>query len=249
MNSILMNPPFSADWEQIEDDRFSSYGIAPKSKADFAFLLHGYSKLKSGGTMAIVLPHGVLFRGAAEGKIRKALLEEGAIKAIIGLPANIFYGTSIPTVLIILKKDREDKSVFFIDASKDFEKGKNKNLLKDEHIQKIFLTYQEQKGIEKYSRLVEYDEVKDNDFNLNIPRYVDTFEEEEPIDMGVVALEIMQIDAEIKKSEKELGSMLNELEVSNGDPELIQALELTKKMFGVKPEKKANREDQITLEI
>lgn len=138
MNSILMNPPFSANWDRIEDERFSNYGIAPKSKADFAFLLHGYSKLEKEGTMAIVLPHGVLFRGAAEGKIRKSLLEEGAIKAIVGLPANIFYGTSIPTVLIVLQKDREDKSVFFIDASKDFEKEKNKNVLKDNHIKKYF---------------------------------------------------------------------------------------------------------------
>lgn len=249
MKSILMNPPFSANWDQKEDERFSNYGIAPKSKADFAFLLHGYSKLKSGGTMAIVLPHGVLFRGAAEGKIREALLEEGAIKAIVGLPANIFYGTSIPTVLIVLQKNREDKSVFFIDASKDFEKEKNKNVLKDDHIKKIFLAYQEQKEIDKYSRLVGYDEIKDNDFNLNIPRYVDTFEEEEPVDMVAVALGIAQIDTEIKESEKELGIMLQELEVPSGDPELIQALELTKSIFGVKSKKKAQSEDQINLEI
>lgn len=255
-DTVLMNPPFSASWsanrELINDDRFKDYKkLAPKSKADYAFLLHGYDRLDAEGTMAIVLPHGVLFRGASEGAIRTALLEKGAIYAVIGLPGKLFLNTDIPTTILVLKKNRESKDVLFIDTSKEFEKIKDgRNHLTNEHLNKITETYIARKDIEKYAHLASFEEIKDNDFNLNIPRYVDTFEEEEPIDMGALALEIMQLDVEIAKSEKELGSMLEELTVPNGDPELIQYLELSKKMFGVKaPKKDKQDENQITLEL
>lgn len=188
MKAILMNPPYSADWVQRPDERFDAYGLAPKTKADFAFLLHGYSKLDEDGTMAIVLPHGVLFRGAAEGKIRQRLLEEGAISSIIGLPSNLFFGTNIPVALIVLTKKRKEKDVLFIDASKEFEKGKNQNFLLEEHQSKIFQAYSKRKTIDKYAHVASFNEIKENDFNLNIPRYVDTFEEEEPIDIGKTAM-------------------------------------------------------------
>ncbi|EOC6798178.1 N-6 DNA methylase, partial [Enterococcus faecium] len=164
----------------LDDPRFSAYGVlAPKSKADFAFLLHGYYHLKDTGVMAIVLPHGVLFRGGAEGKIRKALLENGAIDTVIGLPANIFFNTSIPTTVIILKKDRAKKDVLFIDASQDFEKIKTQNTLRDYHIDAILEAYKTRTIKDKYAYVAEFDEIVENDYNLNIPRYVDTFEEEE----------------------------------------------------------------------
>ncbi|MCT0459418.1 SAM-dependent methyltransferase, partial [Lactococcus cremoris] len=143
----------------------------PKSKADFAFLLHGFYHLKESGTMGIVLPHGVLFRGAAEGTIRQSLLEMGAIDAVIGLPANIFFGTSIPTTVIILEKNRSRRDVLFIDASQDFEKRKNQNVLLDEHIDKIVSIYKKREDIERYAHVASFDEIQENDFNLNIPRY------------------------------------------------------------------------------
>ncbi|HHX8872307.1 TPA: N-6 DNA methylase, partial [Enterococcus faecium] len=183
-DGVLMNPPYSAKWSAdkgfLDDPRFSAYGVlAPKSKADFAFLLHGYYHLKDTGVMAIVLPHGVLFRGGAEGKIRKALLENGAIDTVIGLPANIFFNTSIPTTVIILKKDRAKKDVLFIDASQDFEKIKTQNTLRDYHIDAILEAYKTRTIKDKYAYVAEFDEIVENDYNLNIPRYVDTFEEEE----------------------------------------------------------------------
>ncbi len=212
-DSVVMNPPYSANWSAadkfLSDSRFERYGkLAPKSKADFAFLLHGFYHLKDSGTMGIVLPHGVLFRGAAEGTIRKALLEEGAIDAVIGLPANIFYGTSIPTTVIILKKNRSSRDVLFIDASNDFEKQKNQNILTDDHIKKIVHTYQARADEDKYAHVASFDEIKENDFNLNIPRYVDTFEEEAPIDLVQVNKELEQVNKDIKAQEAELLAMI-----------------------------------------
>lgn len=176
-DAVLMNPPYSAKWTAdsgfLYDPRFSPYGkLAPKSKADFAFLLHGYYHLKQdGGIMAIVLPHGVLFRGNAEGQIRQHLLEEGAIDTVIGLPANIFFNTSIPTTVIILKKDRDasDRSVYFIDASKEFDKGKNQNIMTDAHIEKILDAYHKREDRDKFAHLASYEEIVENDYNLNIP--------------------------------------------------------------------------------
>ncbi|EJB2513386.1 type I restriction-modification system subunit M [Listeria monocytogenes] len=215
-DAVLMNPPYSANWSAdkgfLEDVRFSTYGVlAPKSKADFAFLLHGYYHLKDTGVMAIVLPHGVLFRGGGEGKIRQILLENGAIDTVIGLPANIFFNTSIPTTVIILKKDRPTKNVLFIDASQGFEKAKNQNTLADEHIDAILEAYSKREGIEKYAYVAEFDEIIENDYNLNIPRYVDTFEEEEEISLKTVSTNIQQIKSELANAENELFGTLKEL--------------------------------------
>ncbi|CQR24370.1 type I restriction-modification system, M subunit [Streptococcus varani] len=216
-DGVLMNPPYSAQWKAdagfLQDPRFSAFGaLAPKSKADFAFLLHGYYHLKlDGGIMAIVLPHGVLFRGNAEGKIRQHLLEEGGIDTVIGLPANIFFNTSIPTTVIILKKDRTDRDVYFIDASKEFDKGKNQNIMTDAHIQKILDAYQSRKDMDKFAHLASFEEIKENDFNLNIPRYVDTFEEEEVAPLTEIATNIKETNAKIESQTKELLGILNQL--------------------------------------
>lgn len=216
-DAVLMNPPYSAKWSAdkgfLTDPRFSSYGVlAPKSKADFAFLLHGFYHLKQNdGVMAIVLPHGVLFRGNAEGKIRKALLDEGAIDTVIGMPANIFYNTGIPTTVIILKKNRKNRDVLFIDASKEFVKGKNQNTMNDEHIQKILQTYIDRKDIDKFSHVASFEEIQENDYNLNIPRYVDTFEEEEVIPLSEIVQDIKNTDEEIEKTTKQLYAMLGDL--------------------------------------
>lgn len=218
-DAIVANPPFSANWSSdkkfLDDERFSAYGkLAPKSKADFAFVQHMIYHLDDNGTMAIVLPHGVLFRGAAEGVIRKYLVKEkNYLDAVIGLPANIFYGTSIPTVILVFKKCREDDAdVFFIDASKHFEKVKNQNRLRDEDVKRIIDTYKEREDVEKFAHAANLAEIEENDYNLNIPRYVDTFEEEEPVDLDGVVREVRElnkksaeVDREIKKYCDELG--------------------------------------------
>lgn len=216
-DGVMMNPPYSAKWSAnkgfLEDSRFSDYGgvLAPKSKADFAFLLHGYYHLKENGVMAIVLPHGVLFRGNAEGKIRQVLLDNGAIDTVIGLPANIFYNTSIPTTVLVLKKGRKEKDVLFIDASQGFEKGKNQNVLTDKHIQEILDTYMNRETKDKYSYLASYDRIKEEEYNLNIPRYVDTFEEEEEIPLDNISKNIKETEQKLATAEKELFNMLGEL--------------------------------------
>lgn len=221
-DAVLMNPPYSANWSAdkgfLEDIRFSTYGVlAPKSKADFAFLLHGYYHLKDSGVMAIVLPHGVLFRGGGEGKIRKVLLENGAIDTVIGLPANIFFNTSIPTTVIILKKDRPTKDVLFIDASQGFEKAKNQNTLTDEHIDTILEAYAKRENKEKYAYVAEFEEIVENDYNLNIPRYVDTFEEVEDIPLETISTTIQQTKKNLAHAENELFGMLNELHGTTED--------------------------------
>lgn len=213
-DSVLMNPPYSAKWSAddtfLDDSRFNRFGkLAPKSKADFAFLLHGLYHLKDSGTMAIVLPHGVLFRGAAEGVIRKKLLEDGSIDAVIGMPSNLFFGTSIPTTVIILKKNRETRDVLFIDASNDFIKGKNQNKLSTENIDRAVETYRNRESIDKYSYVASFDEIKENDFNLNIPRYVDTFEQEDAVYMTTIGANIQGIRKE--KAEKPIISFKIEL--------------------------------------
>lgn len=197
----------------MQDERFSDYGVlAPK--ADYAFLLHGLYHLKSNGTMAIVLPHGVLFRGAAEGKIREKLLRAGNIYAVIGLPANLFYNTSIPTCIIVLKKHRD---VLFIDASKKFEKGKKQNTMTDEHIDAVIDLYHKRKTVEREAFLATFEDIENNDFNLNIPRYVDNFEKEEEIDLGALLTEMKQTDEELEKTEKEMLSFLKDLTSSDDD--------------------------------
>ena len=217
-DAVVANPPFSAEWSAADkfnnDDRFSKAGrLAPKKTADYAFILHMIYHLNEGGTMACVAPHGVLFRGNAEGVIRRFLIEKkNYIDAIIGLPANIFYGTSIPTCILVFKKCRkEDDNILFIDASKEFEKVKTQNKLRPQHIQKIVETYRDRKEMEKYSHLATLQEVADNDYNLNIPRYVDTFEEEEPIDIKAVMAEIKELEAKRANLDKEIEVYLKEL--------------------------------------
>lgn len=217
-DAIVANPPYSAQWSAdnkfIEDERFSAYGkLAPKSKADFAFIQHMIFQLSDNGTMAVVLPHGVLFRGASEGTIREYLIKEkNYLDAVIGLPANIFYGTSIPTCILVFKKCRENEdNILFIDASKEFEAGKNQNRLRDEDVDKIIETYKNREEIEKYSHVASLQEVEDNEYNLNIPRYVDTFEEEEEIDIKQVQQELKKIDKQIEEVDKELNVYLKEL--------------------------------------
>jgi len=216
--AVVANPPFSANWSAdqtfLSDERFSQYGkLAPKSKADFAFVQHMIYQLDENGTLAVVLPHGVLFRGAAEGVIRKYLIKDkNYLDAVIGLPANLFFGTGIPTCILVFKKCREqDDDIIFIDASKEFEKVKTQNMLNDEHIETIVNTYRNREEIEKYSRPVPLDEIKENDYNLNIPRYVDTFEEEEDIDLEEVANKIIEIDKEMIEVDKEIKKFCDEL--------------------------------------
>ena len=231
--AVVANPPYSANWSAdakfLDDERFSSYGrIAPKSKADFAFVQHMIYHLDDNGTMAVVLPHGVLFRGAAEGTIRQYLIEEkNYLDAVIGLPANVFYGTSIPTCILVFKKCRQDdNTVLFIDASNDFEKAKNQNNLTDKHVEKIVSAYEKRETVDKYSHVATLDEIKENDYNLNIPRYVDTFEEEEQISLEEVATAIQQTQKEIIQAEKELFALFGELHGTNeeADRDLQNAL-------------------------
>ena len=215
-DAVVANPPYSAKWHtegKLDDERFRKYGkTAPKSKADFAFVEHMLAHLNATGTMAVVLPHGVLFRGAAEGIIRRYMIEQdNVLDAVIGLPANLFYGTSIPTTVLVFKKNRHNKDIFFIDASADFEKGKNQNNLTDTQLARIVDTYDKREDVEKYAHLASRDEIIENDFNLNIPRYVDTFEEEEPIDLAATQKEIEETDAEIAKLTAEFEAMVAEL--------------------------------------
>lgn len=228
-DAVVANPPYSQKWDadssKLKDPRFKDYGaLAPKGKADYAFLLHSLYHLEQNGTMAIVLPHGVLFRGAAEGKIRKALLEKGQIDAIIGMPAGLFYSTGIPTIVMVLKKHRDNRDVLFIDASKGFEKGKNQNILRDQDIAKIIETYKKRQDVDKYAHLATMDEIKENEFNLNIPRYVDTFEEEPPIDIVALSKEMQDIDQKIAQSEAEFLSLVDDLDVNEHTQSTINAI-------------------------
>lgn len=216
-DAIVANPPFSYRWKPTEemgkDFRFKNYGLAPKSAADFAFLLHGFHFLREDGTMAIILPHGVLFRGGKEELIRKKLLTDGNIDAVIGLPANLFYSTGIPVCILVLKKCKKNDDVLFINASSDenFKKGKRQNALRDSDVKKIVETYQYRKNIERYSRRVSMCEIKDNDYNLNISRYVSTAKEEAPIDLNEVHKKLVDIDIKIENARNRHNTFLKEL--------------------------------------
>jgi type I restriction enzyme M protein len=219
--AIVANPPFSANWSanplHMSDDRFSQYGkLAPSSKADFAFVQHMIHHLDDNGTMAVVLPHGVLFRGSSEGHIREYLIKDkNYLDCVIGLPANIFYGTSIPTCILVFKKCREDSEhVLFIDASNEFDKAKNQNYLTDENIHKIIDTFKNRAEVEKYSHLAPLAEIQENDYNLNIPRYVDTFEEEEPIDLDGVSNELKALEEDINATNATIASYCSELNIA-----------------------------------
>lgn len=233
---VVANPPFSLDkWDsgflsnansgdkkqekmQASLDIYKRFdwGVPPSSKGDYAFVLHMLHSLdEENGRMAVVLPHGVLFRGANEGKIRQKLIEFNLLDAVIGLPANLFYGTGIPACILVFKKNRPTTDVLFIDASGEgnFEKGKNQNILRDCDIQKIYDTYRKRENIDKYSYVATEDEIRKNEYNLNIPRYVDTFEEEEPIDIDTVKRNIAEIEAELSEVRAQMDKYMEELGV------------------------------------
>lgn len=220
--AIVANPPFSAHWSAdpifLQDDRFSGYGkLAPSSKADYAFIQHMIYQLDENGTLAVVAPHGVLFRGGAEGVIREYLIrEKNYLDAVIGLPANLFFGTSIPASILVFKKCRKNsENILFIDASKHFEKNKNQNHLREIDIDKIIETYSQRKEEAKYSHIALISEISENDYNLNIPRYVDTFEEEEEIDLDAVVAEIRKIEVDSVEIDKKIAAYCKELGVKS----------------------------------
>jgi type I restriction enzyme M protein len=214
-DAVVANPPFSYRWEPTEtlgeDARFKNYGLAPKSAADFAFLLHGFHYLKDEGVMAIILPHGVLFRGGAEERIRTKLLKDGHIDTVIGLPANLFYSTGIPVCILVLKKCKKPDDVLFINAAEQFEKGKRQNQLRDQHIAKIVETYQHRKDEARYSRRVEMQEIAKNDYNLNISRYVSTAQAVVEVDLKATNAELVSIEADVRTAAAEHNAFLREL--------------------------------------
>ena len=223
---IVANPPFSLDkWgeKHLENDIYHRFdrGMPPASKGDYAFISHMVATAKpKSGRVAVIVPHGVLFRGSSEGKIRQAFIEENILDAVIGLPANLFLNVGIPVAFLIFDKSREKgganenrKDVLFIDASKEYVSGKKQNTLSEEHINKIVDTYKNRREIEKYSHIATFDEIKENDFNLNIPRYVDTFEEEEEVDLAKVKAEIVDLENELQKVQSQMTEYLKELGV------------------------------------
>ncbi|SFE02273.1 type I restriction-modification system subunit M [Nitrosomonas sp. Nm166] len=214
-DAVVANPPFSYRWEPTEslseDMRFKNYGLAPKSAADFAFLLHGFHYLKPEGVMAIILPHGVLFRGGVEERIRTKLLKDGHIDTVIGLPANLFFSTGIPVCILVLKKCKKPDDVLFINASEYFEKGKRQNRLLPEHIEKIIATYQFRKEEERYSMRVSMKRIEKEGYNLNISRYIGTAKPEEAIDLGTVHTELTELEKRIKEYTGEHNEFLKEL--------------------------------------
>ncbi|MDE1240328.1 type I restriction-modification system subunit M [Vibrio aestuarianus] len=219
-SAVVANPPFSAGWSanplHLNNERFSDYGkLAPKSKADFAFVQHMIHQLDDNGTMAVVLPHGVLFRGAAEGHIRQHLIKEkNYLDMVIGLPANIFFGTSIPTCVLVLKKNRKaDDDVLFIDASNHFEKGTNNNVMREEDLQRILDAVTKRKSIDKFAFVATPADLKENDYNLNIPRYVDTFEEDELVDLARVSKLLVSNDQSMLENDKTIANFCSELRI------------------------------------
>jgi type I restriction enzyme M protein len=214
-DAVVANPPFSYRWEpgeaMAEDMRFKGHGVAPKSAADFAFLLHGLHYLKDDGVMAIILPHGVLFRGGVEERIRTKLLKDGHIDTVIGLPANLFYSTGIPVCILVLKKCKKPDDVLFINAAEHFIKGKRQNQLTEAHIKKIIDTYQFRRKEERYTRRVAMKEIVENDYNLNISRYISTAQDETEIDLAATHAELVDIDKTIRKATVKHNEFLREL--------------------------------------
>jgi type I restriction enzyme M protein len=218
--AVVANPPFSAKWKGADnplhetDDRFSQYGrLAPTSKADFAFIQHMIYQMADNGTATIVLPHGVLFRGAAEGVIREYIIkDQNFLDAVIGLPPNLFYGTSIPACILVLKKCRpNDDNILFIDASAHYEKRGNQNYLTDKHVEKIVQTYADRETVEKYAYIAPMAEVAENGYNLNIPRYVDTFEEETPVDLTTITEELQALEGQMAATDQSIAGFCAEL--------------------------------------
>lgn len=214
---VIANPPFSLDkWghDEAGHDRFGRFhrGLPPRSKGDYAFISHMIETAAAAdGRVGVVVPHGVLFRGQGEGKIRQRLIEENLLEGVVGLPSNLFFGTGIPAALVLFSRAKQDNSIFFIDASRDFEPGKNQNRLRPEDIERIVSTWRARKDVPKYAALATFDQVKENDFNLNIPLYVETYEEEEPIDLDAVQAEIDRLEGELAKTRTELKAALKEL--------------------------------------
>ena len=214
-DAVVANPPFSYRWDPTDtisqDMRFKNHRVAPKSAADFAFLLHGLHYLKDDGVMAIILPHGVLFRGGAEERIRRKLLQDGHIDTVIGLPANLFYSTGIPVCILVLKKCKKPDDVLFINAAEHFERGKRQNQLTEEHIGKIIDTYQHRKEEARYAKRVGMEEIEKNDFNLNISRYVSTAQPEEEIDLATVHADLVALDQQVRHATQRHNEFLKEL--------------------------------------
>lgn len=247
VHTLISNPPYSLKWnptkEMLSEERFKQFDVlAPKSKADYAFLLQGLSLLDDTGTMSIILPHGILFRGAAEGKIRKKLIELNLLDAVIGLPEKLFLATDIPTVILVLKKDRKRKDILFIDASKQFQKDKNHNILLEEHIDKIVEAFNARKDIDKFVHVANLTEIEENDYNLNIPRYIDTFEPEILPPLSQITKELTEIDSEIDETSKSVGKMLNELKgrTDEDDKELKALIDYWNSRY-------PQREEQLSL--
>ncbi len=214
-DAVVANPPFSYRWTPNEalgeDFRFNGYGLAPKSAADFAFLLHGFHFLSDDGAMAIVMPHGVLFRGGVEGRIRAKLLQDGHLDTVISLPAQLFFSTGIPVCVLVLKKCKKSDDVLFINAGEGFEKGKRQNVLLPEHIDKIVETYQYRQEAERYARRVSMAEIAQNDYNLNISRYVSTAEPEPEIDLTEVHARLTDLEKRIAEAAETHNRYLREL--------------------------------------
>lgn len=216
-NVVVANPPFNLDkWGpvNVEEDVFNRFhrGIPPKTKGDYAFISHMIETLNyEDGRMGVVVPHGVLFRGASEGRIRQKLIEENLLDTVIGLPEKLFFGTSIPVAILIFKKHKNDKKVLFIDGSKEFKQGKNQNFLTDDNIQKIVQVYKDRETTDKYSYLATLDEIAENDYNLNIPRYVDTFVEEDEIDLNAIFVQREKLRTQLTNLENEMSNYLSNI--------------------------------------
>lgn len=218
-DTVISNPPYSQSWIPQMDERFEGYKLAPKSKADFAFILDGLYSLNASGTAAFILPHGVLFRGQAEGDIRRKLIEDNLLDAVIGLPSNLFTNTGIPVCILVFKKNRTHTDILFIDAQKDFvkNKNKNKNIMTAEQVEKVIKAYKDRTDIERYSSNISVSTILDNDYNLNIPRYIDSFEPEEIPDAVQLAKELNEINRESRTLGLEIAEMLKQLVCTDPD--------------------------------
>ncbi|MBC8743108.1 N-6 DNA methylase [Lactobacillus sp. Marseille-P7033] len=250
-DTVIMNPPYSLKWqpqeEMLKEPRFKDFDVlAPKSKADYAFILTGLNDLSENGTMAIILPHGVLFRGNVEGKLRQRIIDLNYLDTVIGLPEKAFLNTDIPTVVLIFKKERQNRDVLFIDASKEFTKDKAHNRIEDKHISKIISTYHNRRDVNKFAHVATLDEIKENDYNLNIPRYVDTFEPEPVKPLHEIMAEMKELDSEIEHTSQELSVMLQELHGTNpeADKEIKEFTKYWVDKYGIG---KPKRKEQLSL--
>lgn len=218
-DTVISNPPYSMPWDPVMDERFEGYKLAPKSKADYAFVLDGIHSLADNGTAVYILPHGALFRGQAEGDIRRELIDRNLLDAVVGLPGKLFVNTDIPVCVLVFKKNRDRKDILFIDAQKEFKKLKNKNQMTVEHVTRVINTYATRSEQDKYSRCVSIEEIRDNDYNLNIPRYIDNFEPEPIPDALEMAKALNQINEEAEQVGREVAVMLRQLVCTNPEDE------------------------------